>query len=1004
MMTGSADPAPLLLPEESRRLFALPETAEDVVRHCTLSEEDVAWITTRRRSRNRLGFAVQLCCLRHPGRLLERDEAPPMAMLGYLAEQLELALEDFDGYARRDETRRLHAAEIMAALGLSRVRGADRCGLAAWLRERAFELQDVSEIVEAYLNELRHRHFVVPSQSAVERICRHAIANGRADIWKRLAARLTAEDEMRLETLLHLRPEDRLSLLAWLRHPPQASRPSKILNVFERLDRLRAIAVDRNRRDLIPRVKFNALVEEARRISAQRLGDYPALRRRATLIAAAIDLEHMLIDLALDLMGRFLSNLFNKSEQVHAEGVQSKGKMVAGQLQIHVDLVNLIAEAKETAVDVPALIMERIGWERMLDSAADSLRLIAGDAFNPLSELGDKYGSLKGVAGPFLETFAFEGAPAAKPVLRAVTILRGAYRTKATDLPQKLPTAFVKQKWSRFVFPGEGGSKTGKIDRRYYEFCAFEALFQRLRAGDIWVEGSVKYAPFEENLIAPEAWQLLREDRCKLLDVETDFDTFLRRTQNELHDRLSHIDRLAAVGALPDAVIDENGLRIGRVEGLKEAKQAEPFARRLYAAIPGARITELLAEVNRWTDFTSAFTHLRTGRPPAEIQPLLSVVLADGTNMSLTRMAEASAGYSIRQLAWTADWYVRKEAYDQALARIVDVHHRQPLTAAFGDSRISSSDGQHFRAGGPAEARSLVNAKYGYEPGAAFYTHVSGSYGPYRTKMIAASAGEAPYVVDGLQDHGCDLAIDTHHTDTGGVSDHVFGLTALLGFRFAPRIRNLRDRKIYTLRPTSAYPALKPIIQGRINCELLRASWQDLLRFAASVKIGAIPASVALKRLAAYPKQNLIAAALREYGRIIRTLFILDWAESPDIRRQATEELNKGEGRNSLSRAVFYHRLGEIRDRTPEAQANRASGLNLIVSAIILWNTVYLARVIESFEQRREPIPDRLLRHIAPLGWEHINLAGDYMWNFDLPETPDGYRLLRNPDADLLAA
>jgi hypothetical protein len=86
-------------------------------------------------------------------------------------------------------------------------------------------------------------------------------------------------------------------------------------------------------------------------------------------------------------------------------------------------------------------------------------------------------------------------------------------------------------------------------------------------------------------------------------------------------------------------------------------------------------------------------------------------------------------------------------------------------------------------------------------------------------------------------------------------------------------------------------------------------------------------------------------------------------------------ELNKGEARNSLARAVFIHRLGEIRDRTYENQQHRASGLNLLVTAIVLWNTRYLERAIAALRQA-EDVPDQLLAHLSPLGWEHVNLTG----------------------------
>jgi hypothetical protein len=82
-----------------------------------------------------------------------------------------------------------------------------------------------------------------------------------------------------------------------------------------------------------------------------------------------------------------------------------------------------------------------------------------------------------------------------------------------------------------------------------------------------------------------------------------------------------------------------------------------------------------------------------------------------------------------------------------------------------------------------------------------------------------------------------------------------------------------------------------------------------------------------LKKLSAYPRQNGLAKALREVGRIERTLFTLDWIKNPDLRRRAHLGLNK----NALARAVYFCRLGEVRDRSFENQFFRASGLNLLV-------------------------------------------------------------------------
>jgi TnpA family transposase len=140
---------------------------------------------------------------------------------------------------------------------------------------------------------------------------------------------------------------------------------------------------------------------------------------------------------------------------------------------------------------------------------------------------------------------------------------------------------------------------------------------------------------------------------------------------------------------------------------------------------------------------------------------------------------------------------------------------------------------------------------------------------------------------------------------------------------------------------------------------------------------------------------------LRAVGRIELTLFTLQWLSEPDLRQRSHAGLNKGEASNALRRAVFFHRQGEIRDRTFENQGFRASGLSLITAAIVHWNTVYLHRAVQHARALGATIPDDLLAHVAPLGWEHIALTGDYVWA-NSNAAPD-FRPLRDVPAAFLA-
>jgi TnpA family transposase len=358
-------------------------------------------------------------------------------------------------------------------------------------------------------------------------------------------------------------------------------------------------------------------------------------------------------------------------------------------------------------------------------------------------------------------------------------------------------------------------------------------------------------------------------------------------------------------------------------------------------------------------------------------------------------MVESCPGTTYARLSWLQAWHIRDETYSVALAELVNAQLRQPFAGNWGDGTTSSSDGQRFKVGSRAESTGHINPKYGAEPGRQFYTHISDQYAPFSSKVVNVGVRDSTYVLDGLLYHESDLKIEEHYTDTAGFTDHVFALMHLLGFRFAPRLRDLGDTKLFFANGDIDYDALKPLIGGPLNIKHVRAHWDEILRLATSIKQGTVTASLMLRKLGSYPRRNGLAVAFRELGRIERTLFILDWLQDIELRRRSHAGLNKGEARNALARAVFFYRLGEIRDRSFEQQSYRASGLNLVTAAIVLWNTVYLERASNALRSRSQPFDESLLQYLSPLGWEHINLTGDYLWRSSLKVGKGKFRPLR---------
>ncbi len=982
--------------EQLGELLALPVAEPELIRHWTLSAGDLAAIERRRRDPNQLGFALQLCAFRYPGRLLRPREVIPEAALAFVADQLRVAPDALANYAARHQTRREQLRALRTTFGSRMFGPQHRRELLGWLVPVALGNTDAVATAATLMDELRRRKIIAPGASVIERLVASAATLAERQVANQLTRGLLPAQAKALDALLTTKEGTSLSGLAWARQPPGAPGHRALARLVEQRGLLSTIGINPACAEGVHPERLRKLAREGVRFTAQHLRALSPLRRRATLVATVLDTITRLTDDTVALFDRAVGRMFRRAEIRAQNALIRDARAINDKVRLLAKLGAALIEARENGADLQEAVAAAIGWDKLAHSVDEAKRLARPDKAD-LPALAARAWPVLHRLGPlFLGSLRFHSVPPAAATLRAVEILRSIYESGGRKWPHSLPTSFLRPAWREAVLSADGAK------RRIWEAATLLALRDRLRAGDIWVEGSRQWRAIEDQLIAPALFAAMRDVGPLPITAPETAEKYLAERRALLERRLSEVAAKAATDRLEDVRIKGDELKITPLKAATP-EAAETLAARLYAMMPNVRITSLLAEVDRWTGFSGAFTHLHSGAPPDDRRIVLTAVLADATNLGLTRMADACSVASYRQLAWTTAWHLREETYRRALAVLVNAQQRQPLAALFGAEDVSSSDGQHFPTAGPGEAVGAVNAHYERTASALFYTHLSARQAPYHTVAIPPS-GEAAYVIDGLLYHEADLSIATHHTDGGGVSDHVFALACLLGFHFAPRIPNLAERRLYTFGPANTWPLFEPFITGRTDEKLITAHWDDVLRLATSVRTGAASASLLLKRLGAYPRQNGLALALREIGRIERTLFMLDWFELPGLRRQTTVELNKGEARNALARAVCFHRLGRLRDRAAEAQQHRAGGLALVTAAIALWNTVYLGRALDELRRGGEIVPDTLLAHLAPVGWQHINLTGDYLWDSDSSFGPNGFRSLRTPATNLRPA
>ena len=252
------------------------------------------------------------------------------------------------------------------------------------------------------------------------------------------------------------------------------------------------------------------------------LARFEAQRRYATLVAIAVEGMATITDEIVDLHDRIVGTLFNRAKRNHEQKFQESGKSINDKVRLYERIGRALLEAKKSGGDPFAAIESVISWDAFAASVSEAQKLVQPDDFDFLHRIGESYPTLRRYAPQFLGVLKLRGAPTAKDVLSAIEVLRRMNLGNTRKVPEDAPTGFVKKRWEKLVFQGDG------IDRRYYEMCALSELRNALRSGDVWVQGSRQFKDFDEFLVSTEKFETLKLASDLPIAVATDCDQYLQ--------------------------------------------------------------------------------------------------------------------------------------------------------------------------------------------------------------------------------------------------------------------------------------------------------------------------------------------------------------------------------------------------------------------------------------------------------------------------------------------
>ena len=881
--------------------------------------------------------------------------------MDFIGRQLDLDGDELADYAVRSETRHEHLAELRRLYGFRSFSGGAARELGDRLREEAGQARSNEDLVRRFVDTCRRTRTILPATTTIERLCADALVEAERRIEARIAERVPPGLRRDLEHLLEETADTGVTRFVWLRQFEPGGNSADANRLLDRLEHLRRLDVPEGLFREIPPHRITRLRRHGERYFADGLRELPDNRRLAILAVCAVEWELFLVDAVVETHDRVVGRTYREAARACEAQLGDETAAVREALRAFADLGTALIGARDTGESLDAVVADGPGWEGLGDLVAKAAALTNTVVSDPLNHVLGGYSRFRRYTPRMLRTLDIEASAAAEPLLKAVDVLRSDGTTR--------PTGFLRpnSRWSRLL--------RTQPDHRLWETAVLFHLRDAFRAGDVWLAQSRRYGDIRKALLSAPAVA----DADRSLPVPASPHDWLAERRFALDEGLRRLAAAARAEAVAGGSIEDSVLRVERTETAVPDGAADLVAD-LYRRLPEARITDILLEVDDATRFTEAFTHLRTGEPCRDRIGLLNVLLAEGINLGLRKMAEATTTHGFWELMRIARWHVEGDAFDRALAVVVEAQAALPMAAFWGTGRTASSDGQFFPAAGRGEALNLVNARYGAEPGVKAYSHISDRFSPFATQTIPATVHEAPYILDGLLMNETGRRVREQYADTGGFTDHVFAACSILGYAFVPRIRDLPSKRLYVFERAGVPKRLRPLVGGKVNADLIDRNWADILRVASTMAAGTMRPSQLLRKLAAYPRQNELAAALREVGRIERSLFMIEWTTDPDVRRRALVGLNKGEAHHALKRAINFHQRGELRDRTGEGQHYRIAGLNLLAAIIIYWNTLKLGDAVFARRQAGLEIPGELLAHVSPLGWEHINLTGEYRW------------------------
>ena len=953
-------------------------SAKELAELYTPTVEEIKFVKSRVRSHEALlCFMVMLKSFQRLGYFPPLENIP-VAIIKHLQSFLELR--EWGKAIPSERQRRNYQQAIREYLGIKPYDKAAQ-KLIAIVVSSAAEVKDhPADLINITIEELVKERYELPTFNSLDRLVSHvrSITNNR--LFQRVSQNLSSDEQAYLDQLLLGETSESITTLNLLKSPPKSAKLSHIKQLQTKFNQLMTFGDAKRLLSSIPLAKVKYLAAQARALDISEFQDIKLSKRRTLLLCllyeAQVKTRDHLVEMFIKRILKIQNNAKERLKELREKHLTQTSELLDMFAQV-------LTVSKETQDNLTALgeqvlsILDEHGGPELLLLKYEEIA--AYNTNNHLPLMWRFYCANRKMLFSLIRSLDIHSTSADESVINALKFVLDHEHKRGKLLPFKINLDFISNNWRNLVVKEVEGTKV--LVRQQLEICVFSYLATEFKTGDACVVGSESYADFREQLLTLSECEPMIEEYCHQLGFPSNPEDFVEYLRSCLTLLATEVDLICADGK--QITINEDGEPVlKRLTSSPEPKEVEQLEEKIRSLMPERSVLDILCNVEHWLNWTRHFGPLSGNEPKLKqsAERYIFTTFGYGCNLGPNQTARHSRGVvTSHMISYTNRRHVSTPKIEAAIRDMINAFNRFSLPSIWGTGKRAAADGSKFEIY-ENNLHSEYHIRYGGYGGIAYH-HVSDKYIALFTHFITCGVWEAVYILDGLLKNLSDIQPDTLYADTQGQSGPVFAISYLLGIKLMPRIRNWKDLSFLRPSADSTYKFIDPLFKDVVNWNLIQLHWYDMMRVVLSIKAGKVMPSTLLRKLSSYSRKNRLYQAFLELGKVVRTMFLLEYISNAKMRSEITAITNIVEKYHHFLDWVFFGKDGVITENDPIEQEKRLKYLDLVASAVILQNTVDMSLATQTLTAQGYPVNHRFVAALSPYLTRHIKRYGDYVVN-----------------------